>query len=488
MKVLYDVDPDVKHYGCMVDILGRAGRIQEATELIRTMPLEADAAVWGALLSACRTHGNVEIGEWAAQSLENLQPTHGPCRVLLSNIYADVGRWHDAFSARRVIHSQGLKRLPGCSGVGQVFLGIVGLQMGEASQRRPKAWPPHPPVEQTRRPTTAGQGGAKPDVQPPPPASHGSRSILLEFHEVQRGVQCWTVELEATSFEDKATFGPSAKILSKFVTVENGASHAISAYLQRASTAFDELAHLHKELKAPKSERKSKHHKLDSAEEPPQETGPSVEPRQTVTVELSEEPSHGDHEGLGGNRKKQKKSKKKKVDVDHTGNLGENEGNLIDRASKGDSHLASEVLDKVSGKPSNGAEKNAGVVGEKKKNKKHQQNWKDEKGNLVENGMEAGVRNEGRVMAVDEAKKKVGESNEGEEKGGEDFSEQSTKKNKKKKGGNDSSLLDNGVVVKERESSKKKRGHEEIQEGREEDGLMERPNKKSKKRKDSDEH
>ncbi|KAI3443195.1 uncharacterized protein J3R85_000102 [Psidium guajava] len=118
MKVLYDVDPDVKHYGCMVDILGRAGRIQEAAELIRTMPLEADAAVWGALLSACRTHGNVDIGEWAAQSLENLQPTHGPCRVLLSNIYADVGRWHDAFSARRVIHSQRLKRLPGCSGVG----------------------------------------------------------------------------------------------------------------------------------------------------------------------------------------------------------------------------------------------------------------------------------------------------------------------------------------------------------------------------------
>lgn len=118
MKVLYDVDLDVKHYGCMVDILGRAGRIKEAEELIRTMPLEADAAVWGALLSACRTHGNVDIGEWAAQSLENLQPTHGPCKVLLSNIYADVGRWHDAFSARRVVHSQGLKRLPGRSGVG----------------------------------------------------------------------------------------------------------------------------------------------------------------------------------------------------------------------------------------------------------------------------------------------------------------------------------------------------------------------------------
>ncbi|XP_048136169.1 uncharacterized protein LOC115744839 [Rhodamnia argentea] len=241
----------------------------------------------------------------------------------------------------------------------------------------------------------------------------------------------------------------AAKILSTFVTVENGASHAISAYLQRASTAFDELVQLHKELKAHKSEHKSKHHKLDSAKELPQEFELSVEPRETVTVDLNEEPSHGEHEVLGGNRKKQKKSKKK-VDADHTGNLGDNEGNLSDGASECNSHLANGVLDEVIGNRSNGAEKNAGVAGEKKKNKKQRQNWNDEKGNLVENGMEAGVSNDGRVMAVDEAKKKAGESNEMEEKRGEDFSKQSSKKKKKRKGGYDSSLQDNGVVVKKK--------------------------------------
>lgn len=279
----------------------------------------------------------------------------------------------------------------------------------------------------------------------------------------------------------------AAKTLSTFVTFENGASHAISAYLQRASTAFDELVHLHKELKADKSEHKSKHCKLDSAE-----TELSTEPREAVTREtemddLNEEPSHGEHEDFGGNRKKKKKLKKK-VDADHTGNLSNNEANLSDSASKPDSHLANGTLDEIIGNWSNGAQKNAGVAGEKKKNKKQRQNWNDEKGNLVENGMEAGLRNDGRVMAVDEAKKKGGESIEAEEKGGEDFSKQSSEKTKKKKGGDDSSLQDNGVVVKERERSKKKRDREEIEGGREEDGLVERPNKKSKNRKNSGEH
>ncbi|KAF7852316.1 hypothetical protein BT93_L4609 [Corymbia citriodora subsp. variegata] len=276
----------------------------------------------------------------------------------------------------------------------------------------------------------------------------------------------------------------AAKILSKFVTVENGASHAINAYLQRASTAFDELVHLHKELKAPKSEHKRKHRELDFAKELPQETELSVAPRQTVTDDVNEGSSHRVYESLCGDRKKQKKSKKKKVDTDHTSNLGENEGNLIDRASKGDSHLASEVLDEVFGNLSNGAKKNAGVAGEKKKNKKQQQNWNDKEANLAENGMEDGVRNDGWVIAVDKAKKKGDESNEVEEKG----SDQLSKKKKKKKGGDDSNLQDNGVVVKEQESFKKKREREEIEEGREEDGSMVHPNKKSKKRKNSAEH
>lgn len=117
MKSVYDVEPDVEHYGCMVDMLGRAGRVKEAEELIQSMPMRADVAVWGALLAACRTHGYVEIGEKAARKIAELEPSHGPCRVMLSNIYSGAGRWNEAFLARKALSNQGLERWPGFSGV-----------------------------------------------------------------------------------------------------------------------------------------------------------------------------------------------------------------------------------------------------------------------------------------------------------------------------------------------------------------------------------
>lgn len=117
MKKIHNIDPDIKHYGCMVDLLGRAGRLEEAEELIRSMPMKADVVIWGTLLAASRTHGNLEVGERAAQSLAALDSSHGASRVLLSNLYADAGRWDDAFSIRKDMHTHGLKRLPGCSGI-----------------------------------------------------------------------------------------------------------------------------------------------------------------------------------------------------------------------------------------------------------------------------------------------------------------------------------------------------------------------------------
>jgi pentatricopeptide repeat protein len=117
MKNVYNLEPNIKHYGCMVDLLGRAGRLEEAEELVRGMPMKADFVIWGTLLAACRTHGNVEIGERAAKSLARLEPSHGAGRVLLSNIYADAGRWEDAFSIRRAMQIQRVKKSPGCSGV-----------------------------------------------------------------------------------------------------------------------------------------------------------------------------------------------------------------------------------------------------------------------------------------------------------------------------------------------------------------------------------
>ncbi|KAK6930032.1 Pentatricopeptide repeat [Dillenia turbinata] len=117
MKIIYDIEPNIKHYGCMVDLLGRAGQLEQAEEMIRNMPMKADVVIWGTLLAASRTHGNVDIGERAAENLARLEPSHGPGRVLLSNLYADAGRWDDAFLVRRAIQSGRMSRVPGCSGV-----------------------------------------------------------------------------------------------------------------------------------------------------------------------------------------------------------------------------------------------------------------------------------------------------------------------------------------------------------------------------------
>ncbi|KAI4317739.1 hypothetical protein L6164_025586 [Bauhinia variegata] len=117
MKSIYNMEPNIKHYGCMIDLLGRAGQLEEAEEMIKSMPMKADVVIWGTLLAACRTHGNVDIGERAAQSLAALEPSHGGGKVLLSNIYADAGRWEDVSLVRRVMQVERMKRMPGCSGV-----------------------------------------------------------------------------------------------------------------------------------------------------------------------------------------------------------------------------------------------------------------------------------------------------------------------------------------------------------------------------------
>ncbi|KAI3936143.1 hypothetical protein MKW92_033542 [Papaver armeniacum] len=117
MKKIYNIDPNIKHYGCFLDLLGRAGRLKEAERTIASMPMKADVVIWGTLLAACKTHGNVEIAEKAAVSLEMLEPTHGGGRVLLSNTYADAGRWDEVFLLRNAMLRQGVQKVPGCSGV-----------------------------------------------------------------------------------------------------------------------------------------------------------------------------------------------------------------------------------------------------------------------------------------------------------------------------------------------------------------------------------
>ncbi|KAK7244828.1 hypothetical protein RIF29_39655 [Crotalaria pallida] len=111
----HKIEPNVKHYGCMVDLLGRAGLLKEAEELIESMPMAPDVATWGALLGACRKHHNNEMGERVGRKLIQLQPDHDGFHVLLSNIYASKGNWVDVLEIRGIMAQQGVVKTPGCS-------------------------------------------------------------------------------------------------------------------------------------------------------------------------------------------------------------------------------------------------------------------------------------------------------------------------------------------------------------------------------------
>ncbi|KAL4200620.1 hypothetical protein AMTRI_Chr02g254500 [Amborella trichopoda] len=111
----YHITPTIEHYGCMVDLLGRAGRLEEALELIKGMPIEVDNVVWSSLLGACRTFGNVIVAEYAIEQLIKIEPTNPANYVLLSNIYAAAGRWKEAARMKVVMRARGIQKIPGWS-------------------------------------------------------------------------------------------------------------------------------------------------------------------------------------------------------------------------------------------------------------------------------------------------------------------------------------------------------------------------------------
>ncbi|XP_031473481.1 pentatricopeptide repeat-containing protein At2g29760, chloroplastic-like [Nymphaea colorata] len=117
MEKMYEIRPEIEHYGCMVDIFGRAGRLTEAHQLISEMPFEPNPVIWGALLSACRVHNNVELGEIAAERLLELDPTDCGIHVLLSNIYAEAAKWDGVRRLRKEQKTKGKRKAPGCSSI-----------------------------------------------------------------------------------------------------------------------------------------------------------------------------------------------------------------------------------------------------------------------------------------------------------------------------------------------------------------------------------
>ncbi|CAN0924592.1 Pentatricopeptide repeat-containing protein At3g02330, mitochondrial [Linum grandiflorum] len=135
MKTEYRLDPELEHYSCIVDLLGRLGRTGDALNVIEEMPFEADAVIWRTLLSICKLQGEVEIAEKAATSILQLEPDDSSAYILLCNIYADAGMWDKVGQMRRGMKQNRLKKEPGCSWI-EIKDGVLSFVSGDKSHSR----------------------------------------------------------------------------------------------------------------------------------------------------------------------------------------------------------------------------------------------------------------------------------------------------------------------------------------------------------------
>lgn len=115
MKEDHGLEPSMNHYGAMVDLFGRAGRLDDAWNFIQEMPIKPGITVFGAMLGACKIHKNVVLGEKAADKLFELHPDEGGYHVLLANIYASASMWDKVTKVRTAMEKTGLQKTPGCS-------------------------------------------------------------------------------------------------------------------------------------------------------------------------------------------------------------------------------------------------------------------------------------------------------------------------------------------------------------------------------------
>ncbi|KAL5744186.1 hypothetical protein ACOSQ2_027302 [Xanthoceras sorbifolium] len=116
MEENYGLVPEMEHYACIVDLFARVGRLDDAMEFIGKMPIEPSEVIWQTLLGACRVHGNIELGEFAARKVLSIRPDSATY-VLLSNTYIESGSFKDGHMLREVMKEQGVRKEPGCSWV-----------------------------------------------------------------------------------------------------------------------------------------------------------------------------------------------------------------------------------------------------------------------------------------------------------------------------------------------------------------------------------
>lgn len=143
MQDLYQIKPKLEHYACVVDMLGRAGRLREALELINEMPEEPDARIWNSLLSSCRIYGDLDMGEIIAMKLLKLEPKKAGNFVLVSNLYAGLGKWNDVRRVRKKMEEIGIRKEAGQSWIelgGKVYNFLVGDNLMPESAEIKKMW------------------------------------------------------------------------------------------------------------------------------------------------------------------------------------------------------------------------------------------------------------------------------------------------------------------------------------------------------------
>lgn len=115
MEKEHGVKPSLEHYACVVDLLGRSGYLREAEELIEKMPIEADVVIWGALLSGCWFWMNIEVGQRVAEKMFSMDVKSSYAYVILSNMYAIMGKWGEKMKTRKSLMGLEVRKDPGCS-------------------------------------------------------------------------------------------------------------------------------------------------------------------------------------------------------------------------------------------------------------------------------------------------------------------------------------------------------------------------------------
>ncbi|KAF6175797.1 hypothetical protein GIB67_038948 [Kingdonia uniflora] len=113
----FGIEPRIEHYGCMVDLLSRAGKVEEALSFVMSMPMEPNAIIWATLLGSCQVYGNRELVQVVSKRILGLEPSNPAYLMLISNSNASMGRWEDVLNVRATMRNRGIEKVPGCSSI-----------------------------------------------------------------------------------------------------------------------------------------------------------------------------------------------------------------------------------------------------------------------------------------------------------------------------------------------------------------------------------